>query len=205
MRTLSRSAMATTSKLLLGDFRPLPESVMQDGREWMIRPGTRGILRILRMLEDDEVAANHKTALLVRWFFVEDVPPDPVGAFREFITMGDGQEDGRDDLPRDFDYEQDAAEIISSFQQLYGLDLLGADGGMHWWRFRALLSGCFCVDCALCCKIRLRKADPSKADEATKEAIERVQLDNKDSAEERRMAALIGERLKSGMPINDLI
>lgn len=196
--------MEKIAKLTLGDVRPLPQSVRQAGREWPVRPGARGVLRILRMLEDDAVADQHKTALLIRWFFVEDVPPDPVGAFRAFLCAGEDC-DGDDGAPRDFDYEQDAAKIVSSFQQLYGLDLLGADGGMHWWRFRALLTGCFCTDCALSAKVRLRKMNPSKADAATQEAIARVQLDTRESAEERRMAALVSERLKQGLAFDDLL
>ena len=128
----------------------------------------------------------------------------PRGAFRAFLRAGEDC-DGDYGAPRDFDYEQDAAEIVSSFQQLYGLDLLGADGGMHWWRFRALLTGCFCTDCALSAKVRLRKMNPSKADAATQEAIVRVQLDTRESAEERRMAALVSERLKQGLAFDDLL
>lgn len=80
--------MEKIAKLTLGDVRPLPQSVRQAGREWPVRPGARGVLRILRMLEDDAVAAQHKTALLIRWFFVEDVPPDPVGPSVPFCAPG---------------------------------------------------------------------------------------------------------------------
>lgn len=192
-------------KLFLGDSRKLPDFIIQDGKEWNIFPGARNILKILRMIQDDNVAPTHKSLLLTKWFFVKDIPPRPNEAFRNFINIGEINEDDDSDDPRDFDYEQDALEIVSSFYQLYGLDLLGADGDIHWWKFRALLTGCFCVDCALSCKIRLRKADPEKADSSTREAIRRVQLDDKESYEERKMSELIGERLKNGQSIDDLL
>ena len=202
MRRRSRSNTAMNNLRLSGGA--LPSAVWQDGKAWRIRPGARGVLKILRMLADTELAPWHKTALLCEWFYVDGVPPEPLEPFRRFLRMGEADEDvPEDDAPPDFDYEFDAPEIYASFMQLYRIDLLEND--LHWWKFRALLGGCFAAECALSAKLHLRRMNPDKADTQTRRAIERVQLPTPESEEEKRMSALISERLRQGLPIDDLL
>lgn len=40
-----------------------------------------------------------------------------------------------------FDFAQDAGYIYSSFMQCYGIDLLGKDRQLHWWKFIQLFNG----------------------------------------------------------------
>lgn len=199
----------------LGDLRPLPDTVWQHGREWKVETRARAVLRILRMLRDESLAPAHRAALLLRWFYPQGAPPEPLEPFRAFLTGGLGQDETEqdeteqdetegDDVP-DFDYEQDAAEIAAGFQAVYGIDLWGEGGGMHWWRFRALLAGLFAVDCALSAKVRLRKMNPQRADAATRRMIERVQLVTPQSQAQRRLNRQIERRLEQGLGIEDLI
>lgn len=105
----------------------------------------------------------------------------------------------------DFDYEFDAPEIYASFMQLYGIDLFNAT--LHWWQFRALLSGCFYNKCALSEKIRVRNIDPKKCENTAEaqRAKDSVQIPAKVGIDEQMRIKLINERLMRGEPIQDLL
>ena len=183
--------------------KALPDTVEADGSVFDIRPGFRNILKILRLQNDPDVLEGHKAALLCRWFFVSDVPENWAEAFGRFVRAGDEAEPTSGE--RDFDYEFDAPEIYSSFLQLYGIDLLDAD--LHWWRFRALLGGCFLCKCALSEKIRLRHLDTSRCDDkaAAQRAKDAVAIPDAIGLDERLLNEQVRERLLRGEAIDDLI
>lgn len=47
----------------------------------------------------------------------------------------------KEETGRAFDMYQDAEYIYASFMQDYGMDLVEQQGKLHWYKFRALLSG----------------------------------------------------------------
>lgn len=183
--------------------KALPDTLLVDGSAFVIRPGFRTILKILRMLDDPGVIDRHKGSLLCDWFFVDAPPQRWEEIFGWFLRCGDPPELS-DEMPV-FDYEFDAPEIYASFLQLYGVDLFGGD--LHWWAFRALLEGAFRSRCPLAEKLRVRTLDVSKCEDkaAAQAAKDRVQIPTRLSEGERIITEKITERLLRGEPVADLI
>lgn len=184
----------------LSSLDALPESV----EDCAVNTDFRVILRIFRMLSDPEINDDDKPWLLRRMFFADKVPAQAEKRFEWFI--GCGREKGEPSGERDFDYEQDAAEIYSAFRQVYGIDLMDIEK-LHWWRFLPLLEGLFCCDNALSNKVRLRHADDDKNKQ--KASLERqkraVRLRENISRTEAAFEEELRERLMKGLPINDLM
>lgn len=63
----------------------------------------------------------------------QDVPVDRAGNPMPIVESDDEEE------LMDFDY--DAEEIYASFMQAYHMDLIEQQGKLHWFKFKALLSG----------------------------------------------------------------
>lgn len=57
--------------------------------------------------------------------------------FRDYVDTGGKKTGGEKAL----DFDQDAGLIYAAFAQCYGLDLVGKDRGLHWWKFAQLLGG----------------------------------------------------------------
>lgn len=154
--------------------KALPDSVEVDGRAYPINGDFRVILKCFAILNDPDVLDGTKAALVRKNFFPNEVPDDWFCAFDSFVRMG--KERKAESGEAQFDYEFDAPEILSSFQMLYGIDLLTAE--IHWWRFSILLDGCFRSDCPLSEKIRLRSIKPEKCEDpaAAREAKASVQI-----------------------------
>lgn len=183
--------------------KALPSTITVDGSAFEINSSYRAILKIFRMLDDPEILDGHKSALLCKWFFPQEVPDSWEAAFKRFVNGGPERDAGTG--KKDIDYEFDAPEIYASFMQLYGIDLYETD--MHWWQFRALLTGCIMCRCALSEKLRLREMDVSKcADKAAAQrAKDSVQIPNNVCENERLITQLIQERLINGEDISDLL
>lgn len=172
------------------------------GSAFAICTSFRTVLKILRLLDDPEVLEEHKNALLCKWFFPQEVPENWPEVFGSFLRCGDEPEQ---ESGKELDYEFDAPEIYSSFMQLYGIDLFETD--MHWWKFRALLTGCIACPCALREKLRLRRLDVSCcADRAeAQRAKDSVQIPDSTGENERILQKLLQERLLRGEDISDLL
>lgn len=188
------------SRFTLSQTNALPETVEVDGSAFAINASYRNILRILAMLQDDEVVESHKPAMLCKWFY--DVTPFNVDAaitaFMDFLHRGDLPKDTDSSRPQTFDYEQDAPDIYASFMSLYGIDLLETD--MHWWRFSALLDGAFRTDCALSEKVKLRTVDASKCEhpDDVRRAQDAIRIETKESREARKAQDDLYDILTSG-------
>lgn len=183
--------------------KALPTTVQVQGSVFEICSSFRVVLKILRMLDDPEVLEGTKGYWLQKWFYPNEVPAEWEEPFWSFVRCGDppGQPGGE----KDFDYEFDAPEIYASFLALYRIDLFQTD--LHWWQFRALLSGCFRMPCALSEKIRIRHIDPEKCEDkaAAREAKEAVQLPGNISMDERIQVEQLTQRLLRGEEIDDLL
>ena len=187
-------------KFSLSSLRALPETA----GGYPIHTDFRVILRIFRMMDDVEVAERDKPMLMRSMFFCGAHPADAESLFMWFVGMG--REAAPTSGVRDFDYEQDAAEIWSAFMKEYGIDLLTVDY-LHWWKFTALLEGVFAGDNALANKVRIRHADDNENEK--KAALNRqkaaVALMQTVGREEASRTALLTERLEKGLPIGDLL
>lgn len=191
-------------KFSLSSLDELPESVNERGEEFAVNTDFRVILRIFRMLGDPEINEEDKPWLLRRLFYIGRKPDKAEKGFGWFVSCG--REKGEPGGERDFDYEQDAAEIYSAFRQVYGIDLMDIEK-LHWWRFLPLLEGLFCCQNALSNKVHLRHADDDKGKQ--KAALERqkraVKLQSALSRSDMALEEEIRERLMKGEPIGDLL
>lgn len=171
----------------------------------MIHSDHRSILKIFRMLQDPDVLEMHKSFLLCKWFYAGDTPEYWEEAFWDFVRCGD-EPQIKGGNEREFDYEFDAPEIYASFVQLYGIDLLETPP-MHWWKFRALLSGCMAMESPLSEKIRIRKLDVSKCTDkaAAQAAKDRVQIPVNVGVDEQIIMTELEARLMRGESIADLL
>lgn len=180
------------------------EALPEGSGGYPIHTDFRVILRIFRMLGDPEVLEEDKPLLLRRMFFADKIPADAERHFLQFTRMG--RESEAPSGEKDFDYEQDAAEIYSAFLQVYGIDLISVDE-LHWWRFLPLLEGLFSGENALSNKVRMRHVDDS--DSARKAALDRqkraVQLRETVSRSDLTLEREISERIDKGLPIGDLL
>jgi hypothetical protein len=182
--------------------KALPDTVMVSGSAFHVNADFRVILRILRMLDDDDVIERQKPSLIVDWFYGQKKPSDVTVACEAFLTFLRRGEDAKDQdstEPPLMDYEQDASEIQASFVMLYGIDLLEVKF-LHWWKFHALLDGAFFGSGPLAEKIKLRTLDPSKYEkpEEIRRAQERVRIDRKVSRAERELQQRMYDVLTGG-------
>lgn len=182
----------------------LPDSVEYQGREYPVYTDFRRVLLALKLLGDPNVMPTDKHRLLAQIMYPDCVPPDPWAPLKAFIRCGRDSKGGNGD--RDFDYEQDAAEVYAAFMQVYHIDLLNVPE-LHWWAFVPLLDGVFACDNALSNKVRLRHLDDSKT--ARKAAADRAKrnaaLAEETSAADAMLDKRIRDRLKAGKPIDDLL
>lgn len=114
--------------------RALPDTVMVDGRAYLIKTDFRTWIQFLRDVKKGK-------EFDCTYIFVKDFPPNiDVKALMEFARPPR-------ELPRvstqsdviSIDFDIDADYIYSSFMECYGIDLFEVD--LHWHKFLALLSG----------------------------------------------------------------
>ncbi len=190
-------------KFSLSSLDGLPEAYVVRGRDYPVNTDFRVVLRIFRMLADVEIAEEDKPILLRRMFYKSAWPRDADAGFQWFVAMGREQREPGGE--KDFDYEQDAAEIYAAFKKEYGIDLFTC-GPMHWWTFSALLEGMFCGDNALSSKVRLRHMDdPKNKREAALNRHKRaVELTEAVSVSEAARAEELRDRLMKRLPLNEI-
>lgn len=126
----------------------LPESVDISGREVPIEYDWRVWLMIEELFGDGELTAGERERLAVDIAF-GGLPEgcdfsESVRALRWFYLCG---EEPRGEIKSGgisapvCDIRQDWGYIYAAFLQLYNIDLFAAELRLHWWQFRALMSG----------------------------------------------------------------
>ena len=182
----------------------LPEAVEVDGNVFSIDASFRVVLKILRVIEADDILDWQKPMILLKAFYGTNQPnaESGINAFMKFLYRDKVVKRESDTRPPAFDYEVDASEIYASFLSLYGIDLLESD--MHWWKFCALLDGAIWSDSPIGKKIRrreeLRTTDASKCDDpkAVREAQEALKLVSKVNFAEQQEQDAVYRALTSG-------
>lgn len=174
-----------------------------DGTTVEIDPDFRTVLKCLRVLDDPDATDQHKTYLLMRWFFKSAYVSNAFAVFSDFVSCG---EKSNDESPA-MDFEQDADAIYSSFLSQYGMDLFEIPF-LHWRKFRVLLSG-LGDHTELRERIALRDLDTSKmkGEEKIKadKAKRKVALKIKMSAEEKLLQQRLDEALAAGKDPTDAL
>ncbi|MGN0706888.1 MAG: Gp15 family bacteriophage protein [Faecalibacterium sp.] len=119
---------------------------------------------------------------MCRRFYRVPVPEQKLpSAYRDmldFYLAAEPQRSGTDDGSGtaggelSFDYRWDAPYLIAAFQETYDIDLTSAP--LHWWRFRALLTGLLGGECLFARIVRWRTADLARLSEAEREHTQQM-------------------------------
>lgn len=138
----------------------LVEAVEINGKLFKVDMSFDNILNLIEMLNDKELSDETQIVLGIEMLF--DDPLDmPIGEqvkvfFESYQALigKDAESDLEYDLlgnpmPRQaeeeseplYDLQQDAEYIYASFMQDYGMDLFEQQGVLHWYKFKALLTG----------------------------------------------------------------
>jgi len=136
---------------------PLTETVEIDGKEYHIDLSFDNVLRLIDMLNDDELddITQIETGLYMLLGVRLDYPIDKKEhIFHEIFkqTIGKEIEENQpvdisgNPMPQKkeeqvYSIKHDAEYIFASFYQDYGIDLFEWQGKLHWEKFKALLSG----------------------------------------------------------------
>ena len=168
-------------------YQPFPESVMINGKAYRIITDFREYIKLLELLNDDDVSAEEKYVLIMQWFL--DVPDEPfrdcITALADFITMKEqnpkreedeeDEESGEEEKGKQIiSYALDAQYILSGFLECYGIDL-STIPYMHWWKFQMLIHG-MNENCELKKRMSYRSIDPNKIkDKDERERIRKIQ------------------------------
>lgn len=119
------------------------------GKSYRLRTSYRIVLQCFRVMSDDTLDDGDKIELCM------DLLLRPISRFRsrrlsagnqirlfeaifrEYVDTGGKQNTGG----KAMDFDQDAGYIYAAFAQCYGMDILGKDQNLHWWKFAQLLGG----------------------------------------------------------------
>jgi len=159
-----------------------PENVSIGGDLYSVNADFKNILRILDMLDDENISEYKKIHKLREWFFDDGLPDNMsretiIDVFIDFLretTPSNGAPRASRPTPdemdriekteereRQFCYHFDAGEIYAGFLSEYHIDLIDVD--MHWYKFRILLEN-LSPESAFKRKIELRIMDLSGHD-----------------------------------------
>ena len=123
--------------------------VVYEGKPYRLHTAFRRVLQCYRVMADDVLEDGDKIGLCLELLLrpVSRLRAARLPAakrirlfeaiFREYVDTGGKKTGGEKAL----DFDQDAGLIYAAFVQCYGLDLLGRDRGLHWWKFAQLLGG----------------------------------------------------------------
>ena len=161
-----------------------------------INPDFRVILKILRVLHDDEMFPLQRQIMALQWFFNKPAPANGAELLWKFIQGDEEPKDNQNNVtekPR-FDWEFDAPEIYASFVSDYRIDLYDMDF-LHWRKFLILFQN-LSADSPFKTKIRLRFMDlkgvKGKQLTETRKAKESVQIPEKLTWDEMEMLRRYG-------------
>lgn len=118
------------------------------GRRYVrLNTSFRTILKCYEIFADDLLNDYEKIDLCLRFlvwpFFLWFLPPKKKvelfgQIYEKFIDIQGKKKQSNE---KQFDFNQDADSIYSSFWQCYHIDLIGKHKNLHWWSFVALFNG----------------------------------------------------------------
>ncbi len=191
-------------------LKVLPNAITVDGSTFSVNTDFRIILKVLRMLDDNEILQTHKINLLSKWFYVDELPVNPFMGFVDFVNpkaeCGNGATRSKREAQR-FCFEFDAGEIYSSFMSEYGIDLLEIPF-LHWEKFLILFKN-LPSDSVLNKKVELRFLDTSDFKGETRikaeEQKQLVQIPIKGNRDEIEFTKNLEQILANGGDLTGLI
>lgn len=118
-----------------------PEAVEVDGVFYAIKTDFRYWIIFSNLIQQKD------TLYTAFDFLYEDlIPEDRQKAFNALLDFFINKKElprvsDSDSRAEVLDYELDAELIYAAFMELYGIDLVSEETHLHWWKFKALLSG----------------------------------------------------------------
>ncbi len=184
------------------------DTVEIDGKTYDLNISFDNVLKIIELMKEERIANVAKVDMAIRLFFKfekDKVIPFDFGTqhqavlsiFEEYINQkeetiekdrqGNPMPVYEKDTKQYYSLKYDAEYIYASFMQAYGIDLIEQQGKMHWFKFRALLSG-LPKDTKFCEVVSIRQWEkPNKGDTEEKqmrELQEHYRLPDEDVGEE---------------------
>lgn len=173
----------------------LPESAAFGGKEYAHRSDFREILKLLALLGDEEKPEFLRWYTGLFYFFREEIPQKHMEAalryMAHFLTAGEKAAPG----PRLYDWDQDAQLIAAGVNTVAGFEVRALKY-LHWWTFlgyfRSMGEGQFALVVGIREKLRRGKRLEPHEQEFYRSHASTVRLKSPDTAEKRRLEALLG-------------
>ena len=179
----------------------LPKCAVIAGTRYDLHTDFRDILEIIGYLNSD-------LPEFIRWqvalalFFVQPVEEAAAGEAMEYLIwfLNGGQAENNRPGPKLFDWEQDAAAIVSDINLVAGREIRDMEH-LHWWTFLSWFHGIGQGQMASLVAIRSKLQKGKKLTEQEREfyRLNRSRVDMKkaysaeDLAEQARLKKLLGE------------
>lgn len=182
----------------------LPTEVTVDGRSYAVHTDYRDILDIIDHLTSADDSEQERWYIAMALFY-EDWRSIPKTAWQEaaermaeFIACGKGQ--GKTNVKRELDWQQDAALIVGGVNKVAGCEVRALPY-LHWWTFIAYFMNIGDGPLATVVSIRHKLAKGQKLEKweqqyyrENKDAVDlRPQLTKEEEAEKRRLLEILGE------------
>lgn len=163
-------------------YEEYPNSIVVGGREIAVVTDFREYIKLIDMLNDDELKSWEKVSYLKQYFLEE--PEDFEKAMEQltaFIVMEvetkeekGNQDNAESDKKEVYSFEYDFPFIFSAFLSEYGIHLKKIPY-LHWWEFRNLFKG-LSEDTEIKKMIAYRSINPSEIkDENERKRIVKIQ------------------------------
>ncbi|WP_227995081.1 Gp15 family bacteriophage protein [Oceanobacillus sp. CFH 90083] len=147
--------------MMLNLAYPINDTVVIDAEIYEINLAYDNVLRLFDMLHDEELTDVEQIEIGLEMLLGRSLDLDLAKQEEVFFEIFKStiSKDADDNAPVDIDgnpmpvmdkekddkkiysIKQDAEYIFASFYQDYGIDLLEAQGKLHWYKFQALLAG----------------------------------------------------------------
>jgi hypothetical protein len=120
-----------------------PTAATVNGTDYAINTDYRTVLSYLRLLDDEDLSDQDKTALALVLFFGRKIKSADVEGLVTYVRwyINCGQEPEKNEKPKEryFDILIDSGRIFAAFFQTYDINL--RETSIHWWTFCELLAG----------------------------------------------------------------
>jgi len=166
---------------------------------WLIRTDYRIGVQIQLCLSDPELTDSEKTGTAQYLLYGNGMPDlkTAIDGLSWFMSCGNPTpNNGAEDEPSVYSFEQDAGRIVSAFRKVFDLDL--SRERLHWFEFVPMLGDL--SGTAFTSVIDIRTTDPSEVDKKKRAEFIRMKnrfaLSSQYTAEERAAIDEFMERLK---------
>lgn len=132
---------------------PLEDEVEIKGTKYKVDLSFDNILDVLALMSNEEISGRTRVDLATDFLFGKSVldefdVEEKLEIYKAVLTnclsldlSGNKDSDSSEEKEQEFDFEEDAEHIYSSFFADYQMDLIEKQGELHWLKFLALFNG----------------------------------------------------------------